>query len=298
MKMETNGSRQTKKQTFECKVCDYKCSKLFLWSQHIKTKKHQKLNKYAEETNIKNDTKYHVCNNCGMQYMTRSGLWKHKKHGSCIEIPPPSIHVEKNSSNDISKVTDMLLTVMKDNEKLHNLLFEQQKQMGEMIPQMGNNNNNKFNLNVFLNEQCKDAINIQDFINSLTVQLKDLEYAKTNGITKGITQVLMNGLKELDVYNRPIHCTDTKRTTMYVKDQNEWEKDKENEKIKESIASLNKKHIFAIKEWEKAHPDWEKSNKMTDEYMKMVQAITQQDSQAENLIIKTVAKEVIVEKKE
>ena len=160
------------------------------------------------------------------------------------------------------------MTVMKDNEKLHNLLFEQQKQMGEMIPQMGNNNNNKFNLNFFLNEQCKDAINIQDFINSLTVQLTDLEYTKTNGITKGITQVLMNGLKELDVYNRPIHCTDPKRTTMYVKDHDEWEKDNENEKIKESIADLNKKYIIAIKDWEAAHPNWEKSDKMTDEYMK------------------------------
>ena len=188
------------------------------------------------------------------------------------------------------------MTVMKDNEKLHTLLMEQQKQMGIMIPQIGNNNNNKFNLNFFLNEQCKNAINLQDFIDSLNVQLEDLQYTKTNGITKGITQVLMNGLKQLDVYDRPIHCTDPKRTTMYVKDHNEWERDQQHEKIKESIATLNKKHILAIKEWESQHPEWEKNDRMTGEYMKMVQTVTNQDSQTENIIIKNVAKEVIVEK--
>ena len=167
-----------------------------------------------------------------------------------------------------------------------------------MIPQMGNNNNNKFNLNFFLNEKCKNAINLQDFIDSLNVQTKDLEYTKNNGISKGITQVLMDGLKQLDIYDRPIHCTDTKRTTMYVKDKNEWERDQQHGKIKESIAILNKKHIVAIKEWESQHPNWEKNDKMTQEYMEMVQSVTSQNAQTENIIIRQVAKEVLVDKED
>ena len=246
----------------------------------------------------------HVCDTCNMSYRTRGGLWKHKRKNNCLlnkninfeENPKIIENSEIFQNSDVSKMSDLLMTVMKDNEKLHNLLMEQQKQMGNMIPQMGNNNNNKFNLNFFLNEQCKNAINLQDFMSSLNVQLEDLEYTKNNGISKGITHVLMNGLKQLDVYNRPIHCTDPKRTTMYVKDKDEWERDQQHEKIKESIAVINKKHITAIKDWEAKHPNWEKNDAMTQKYMRMVQSVTNQSDQTENLIIKQVAKEVTVDK--
>ena len=298
MRLETPKKNEKNTKKFTCEYCDYICSTSFLWNQHLGTKKHQKKTKNM----LGNATpQLHVCEICNNSYRTRGGLWKHKRKNCCLLEKTPIFEekpkiVENSELFQNSNMSDMLMTVMKDNEKLHNLLIEQQKQMGNMIPQMGNNNNNKFNLNFFLNEQCKNAINLQDFIVSLNVQLEDLEYTKNNGISKGITHVLMNGLKQLDVYNRPIHCTDPKRTTMYVKDKNEWERDQEHEKIKESITVINKKHITAIKEWEAEHPNWEKNDFMTQEYMRMVQSVTNQNDQTENLIIKQVAKEVTVDK--
>jgi hypothetical protein len=307
-KMETKWKHDLRPKNmheFFCSYCDYLCSKKSLWTQHTKTKKHRE-NIFKKTGNtIFQETKSNVCENCKKSYKSRGGLWKHQK--KCLEIisldnKSDNVNIiikkekDESTQSDVSKMSELLKTVVKDNAKLHQLLLEQQKQMGLMIPKIGNNNNNKFNLNFFLNEKCKNAINFEDFINSLNVQLEDLEFTKTNGISKGVTNVLMNGLKQLDIYNRPIHCTDTKRTTMYVKDKDEWERDQQHDKIKESISTINKKHIAAIKEWELAHPNWEKKDSMTEEYMQMVRSVTGQDEQSENTIIRNVAKEVLVDK--
>ena len=137
---------------------------------------------------------------------------------------------------------------------------------------------------------------MSDFLESLKIRLSDINYIRDNGLIDGISSVLINGLKSLDAYKRPIHCTDQKRTTMYIKESGEWEKDKENEKLKDSIITINKKHIVAIKAWEAQHPNWEKNDQMTDEYMKMVQSVTNSTQNTENIIIKQVAKEVIIDR--
>ena len=298
--METSSGDCKLDSKYYCKICEYSCNKSFLWKQHVHTIKHNQhiLNKngniFKSETNNN-----HTCETCKKSYKSRAGLWKHKKKCVesstilCVEEKREKKEKKENSNLDI---TELLKTVMKDNNNLHSLLIEQQKQIGEMIPRMGNNNNNKFNLNFFLNEQCKNAINWPDFLDSLSVQLEDLQYTKNNGYAKGITQVFVNGLKQLDVYNRPIHCTDTKRTVMYVKDEGEWEKDQECDKMKKSIAVLNKKHITAIKAWENKHPNWFNNDKLTDEYMAMVRSVTSGSNNSENMIIKNVAKEVIIDK--
>ena len=293
---------------YECKCCDYLSSNKSDYTRHLSTRKH----KYRTLTATNKDIEWHTCD-CGKKYKARNSLWYHKKKCKLIssasisnnegdEINISNKHeLEASSKPQIfSQDTNIVLKVLKDNEKLHELIMEQQKQLFELAkqPRTNINSNNRFNLQFFLNEKCKDAMTLQDFVNSLTVQLDDLEYTKTNGLVQGITEVFVNGLKQLDMYSRPIHCTDQKRTTMYIKERGEWEKDKENEKLKDSIVSINKKHIVAIKAWESQHPNWEKNDQMTDEYMKMVQSVTSSTQNAENIIIKQVAKEVIIDRGE
>jgi hypothetical protein len=291
---------------YECKCCDYLSSNKSDYTRHLSTRKH----KYRTLTAINQDIEWYTCN-CGKKYKVRNSLWYHKKKCKHVLEATSSTSEGQEHNNikhnqlDVSSKPpipnqdmDIVLKVLKDNEKLHELIMEQQKQLFELAkqPRTNINSNNRFNLQFFLNEQCKDAMTLQDFVNSLTVQLDDLEYTKTNGLAQGITEVFVNGLKQLDMYSRPIHCTDQKRTTMYIKESGEWEKDKENEKLKDSIITINKKHIVAIKAWEAQHPNWEKNDQMTDEYMKMVQSVTNSTQNTENIIIKQVAKEVIIDR--
>jgi hypothetical protein len=280
-------------QNFECKLCDYSSSSKRDFNRHVLTRKH----KYRTLTDKNKDITFYTCD-CGKKYTARNSLWYHKKRCNFKKKEENTKIVVKVQDKVIhNNDTTMVSKILKDNEKLHDLVMEQQKQIFELAKQPRNiNSNNRFNLQIFLNEQCKNAMTLKDFVDSLTIQLDDLEYTKNNGLTQGITEVFVNGLKELDIYNRPIHCTDKKRSTMYIKEDHEWEKDNENEKIKDSISTLNKKHIIAIKEWEKAHPNWEKNDRMTDEYMKMVKSVTSTNEQTENLIIKQVAKEVMIDK--
>ena len=282
--------RKKPNKMFECDVCNYLTSHKNDYNRHLLTRKHNLRTILERKKPISKPDQY-TCE-CGRSYTKRNSLWYHKK--KCPEINKiPEIC--KENTTDFS--SNVVLEVLKDNKKLHELVSEQQKQIMELAKQPRMNiNNGRFNLNFFLNEQCKNAMTLADFVNSLTVQLNDLEYTKTNGIAQGIREVFMNGLKQLDMYERPIHCTDQKRNTMYIKEKDEWEKDKEYEKLKDSIVALNKKHIAAIKAWEAAHPDWEKNDILTDEYIKIVQSVTNNIDNPENLIIKQVAKEVTIDK--
>jgi hypothetical protein len=288
--------RLENKKIYECKSCNYFTSRKSQMDRHLETKKHN-FRKYNQIL----PKKFHC--ECGKIYKHRSSLFNHKKKCDYIGKETNYMHNEtknkceiiqvKEDTNDTDSLSDkqLILKLLEKNDELV-------KTIQTMAPRIGNNNNNKFNLNFFLNEQCKGAINLTDFVNSLKVQIDDLEYTQLNGFTKGITNVIVNGLKSMDMYTRPIHCTDPKRTTMYVKDHNGWEKDNEYEKIKDSIASLNKKHIAAIKAWEAEHPGWEKNDHMTEEYMKMVRSVTDHNPDNNNIIIKQVAKEVGIDKED
>ena len=166
-----------------------------------------------------------------------------------------------------------------------------------MIPKLGNNNNNRFNINVFLNENCRDAINMNDFIESLQVKLADLQYTKNNGLIEGISSVLVDGLKQLDMCKRPIHCTDVKREVLYIKNNDEWARENSTDHIRDAIGDVANKQRKAIAEWEKDNPDWKSTEKGKEEYITLVQSVmTEIAPQTENRIIRNIAKETVIQK--
>lgn len=274
---------------YVCTICDYKCIRKSLWKQHIMTAKHKKATEATERqpTNMHTSLKF-ICDICNREYKQRSGLWRHKKKCNVKE------DITDTEDTNMSVIVKELMTHMKTQAEQ---LRDQNKIINELIPKIGNNNNNKLNINVFLNEQCKDAINMSDFLISLKIKLPDIDYVKNNGLMEGIRSVFINGLNELDTYKRPIHCTDIKRETMYIKNNNEWEKDNGKEKIKYAIGDIAQKHRLAISEWELHNPEWTNSEKGKDEYIKLVQNLmcNVQEHNHENKIIRNIAKSTIIQ---
>jgi hypothetical protein len=161
------------------------------------------------------------------------------------------------------------------------------------------NNTNNFNLNIFLNEKCKDALNISDFIQSLKITLDDLMYTKNKGLVEGITNVMIRGLRKLDVYKRPIHCTDTKRETMYIKDCEKWEKDDNHDKIKNTIVKIANKERNMISAWVDENPHWFDTEATQLEYLTMVRNVCEpieNDEKCEKKIIRNISREVFLDK--
>ena len=322
--METFGNKNSEKYTteFYCKLCDYKCSNKQLWKQHLKTKKHsrQRLPIYfsAAETELKSKNDKNIlhelpskykenifsCEICGKFYKDRSGLWKHKK--KCISIDNndnKKINNLEEENNRLKNILNNVITGFTTNSEITKQMMTQlQKQnliIQEMIPKLGNNNNNKFNINLFLNEECKDAINLSDFINSLQVQKEDLIYTKEKGLIEGISTVFLNGLRQLNICQRPIHCTDIKREILYIKNNNMWEKEHNKEKIRLAINDVAYKQRDAIKEWENTNPLWDQSEKGKEDYVNLVKTLMEdinKNSYSENKIIKSIIKETLIDK--
>ena len=204
----------------------------------------------------------------------------------------------------------MFMELINDNKEMMKIIKGQQEQINSIIPKIGNitnnnttNNNtmhNNFNLNVFLNEQCKDALNISDFIDSLKITLEDLLFSKTNGISRGITDVLIKGLKELDIYKRPIHCTDIKRDIMYIKDEDKWQKDDNNVMMKNTIVKIADKERNALQQWAIDNPDWMETERKQIAYLTMMRSICEPIENYNNYerkIIKNIGKEILIDKK-
>jgi hypothetical protein len=272
---------------FFCEKCDYGCNKLFLFNQHKKTKKHQ--NEKCSKMLIEN-MQHHKCS-CGRIYKHVQSYNRHIKQ--CTQYIASNMDKEKNELKGI------ITTLITQNQ---NMLLENQEMremVKGMIPKIGNNNttiNNKFNLQFFLNEECKDAINLTDFVKTLQLELDDLDKTRKNGYVSGITNIFVRGLKELELHKRPIHCSDLKREVLYVKDNDTWEKDNNEKQImKQAINTVAKKQIDIIKEWEASNPNWNSTEAGTKMYIDMVKNVTD-TSDSENKIIKTIAKEVIIEK--
>lgn len=308
---------------FNCNNCDFKCSKFCDWSRHILTRKHLK-----NDTTMTNDDKKTLtgynCDSCGNKYKYRQGLWTHKK--KCQKEPKNAEQEEKHKSiknNRQLQVTpdssnNIIMELLKQNNEFKALLIDQQKlhiennkQMVDKIVDLagraGSNNtncNNKtFNLQVFLNEQCKDALNITDFVNQITLKLSDLDMIGRIGYTEGMSKIIVRNLKELDVFKRPIHCSDLKREILYIKDQNAWEKDNcENVKIKHAIKVIESKNLKQIPQWVEVNPDSEdyNSKKHMDYHNIMIESMggstNEDDNKKKEKIIRNIAKEVIIDK--
>jgi hypothetical protein len=192
----------------------------------------------------------------------------------------------------------MMVEQNKQNADLQKQLLDLAKET--KITTINNTNNNKFNMNIFLNEKCKDALNIMDFVNSLQLQLQDLEKTSELGYVNGISRIFINGLKQLDVYKRPIHCSDVKRETLYVKDNDTWEKeDTDKKKITRAIRHISIRNAKQVSEWTKENKGYnDSSNKKSDKYLKIVSEANGGEPEELNKIIKNISTNVIIDKNE
>ena len=304
-----------------CEKCDYSTDSKKDFNKHLGTAKHKKMTDAINGEDFSNqlipknpENKIYTCVNCERKFKSNSGLWRHKKtcindeenEEKCEEI------VEKKPDKEL-ELKDMFLTVVNENKELRSMMVEQQKsmveqqktimeqskQMTEIIPKLGNsttnnntiNNNQRFSINVFLNEKCKDAINMSDFIKSIEVSLEQLDFTKTNGLEKGLSQVIMENMNKLSLYERPVHCTDIKRETIYIKDNDTWEKDKSKEKIKNVIKKTSNKNYTALTNWTKENPDFMENDDKQMFYAKAMSKLGKPIDGIDDKIVKKICNE-------
>ena len=263
---------------YNCKRCDFKCYKRCDYDRHLGTAKHKRIHLDTIFTQ-KNAEKMYVCDKCDKQYKFNSGLWKHKQ--KCNNI--------KKNEND-TNFHSMFMAIMEKNNELQTTLLEVLPKIGDTT---NSHNTNNFNINVFLNEQCKDAINIMDFVNSLQLKLKDLECMGKLGFVEGTSKIFINGLKELELHKRPIHCSNINNETLYVKDNDTWEKENDNkDKMKKAIDGINKANMKQIPNWILENPTYTED----EEYMKIISNVIKMDIEEDkNKIINNIAKETLID---
>jgi len=277
---------------FFCESCNYHCNTSFLYKQHCSTKKHGRNKNKNKNKNNNNKGVKHLCI-CGKEYSHQQSFKRHSK--ICGKEM-----IQVNSSDTNDDLHEVLTKLITQNQNILLENKEMRDMVKEMIPKIGNTViNNKFNLQIFLNEKCKDAINLTDFVQNLNLTLDDLHTPKHEGYISGITNIFVKGLREMDMYKRPIHCSDLKREVLYVRDNNSWAKDNNNkDQLKSAIHQVSKKQVGLIKYWEAENPKWSETDKGADEYIRMVRSVTNAgvQSDTDDKIIKTIAKEVLIEK--
>ena len=319
---------------YSCIKCNFSCSKKSNYHKHLLTAKHKMI--HNDTNKMPKNAAAYICNNCGKQYTYHSGLSRHKQKCNIQKIEEtneqnietdneiPSQELELIEDNNVD-YKNMFIQLMKQNQELQKTVIEQQKQaveqqkqaveqhkqytetINEMIPKIGNNNtttnnNNQFNLQLFLNEQCKDALNITDFMKSIQVSMNDLVQTGKLGYVDGMSRIFVNALKDMDVTERPIHCTDIKRETVYIKDQDKWEKDEDNkQKLKKTIRNIENKNLQMLPKWQEENPDHTNlESTKSNEFMELsITALGGEEDKekSEKKIMKNVLKEVMLEKK-
>jgi hypothetical protein len=296
---------------YECKKCYFKCSYKRDYERHINTKKHKNNENTTNDNGFylkKPNIKKFNCENCEKSYNDRAGLWRHKK--KCNTKPENiTMTVEEEEPENNYFSGDFIIELLKQNQEFKELIIEQNKQMLEMSKDRNitnnitqNNTNNKFNLNVFLNETCKDALNLSDFLETLILTLTDFENFGILGYCGGISNILVNGLNKLDIHKRPIHCSDLKREVIHIKNNDTWHKDENKEQMIKAIKAIEQKNIKQMNLWAKANPEYQDpTSKKSDLYTKLIdQSLSDSDKEkalkSYNKIIRTVAKEILVDK--
>jgi len=299
---------------YNCVACKFTTITKYKYNRHIKTKKHLK--------NTEDDNKNNICY-CGKNYKFLSGLSRHKNF--CPTAINMNLKIERETENEyvrnqiidlyretseLKETNKTLKKTLKDtNSKLEqsmkntNTKLEQSMKNNQIINcdnnttnnTTNNNNNtvnnnieNKFNINVFLNEDCKNAINMSDFIKSITVTLEQLDFTKNNGLEKGLSNVILENMNKLSLTERPVHCTDVKRETLYIKDNNIWEKDNDKSKIKKVIEKTSGKNYSAVCDWTKENPDFMDNENKQGYYTKTITTIGKPTKDIDNKIIKKI----------
>ena len=305
--METLGDKIASKNEqnedlfFSCNICNYTCSKKFNFNRHLLSSKHTQLikgDKIASK-NEQNEQQKYCCENCNKKYTSRNGLWKHSKNCKF-----------ENKKTNKEEITDkeLIMMLINENKEMKTLMLEQQNMIMKVIENgthntttHTNSHNKAFNLNFFLNETCKDAMNIMDFVDSIKLQLSDLERVGELGYVEGISNIIVKNLKEMDVTQRPVHCTDKKRETIYIKDENKWEKDEDNKKLHKVVRRVTCKNQNLIPKFKELHPEYNKaSSKVSDQYNKIIVESMggpgDNDFEKEEKIIRNISKNIIVDK--
>ena len=284
---------------FVCELCDYKSCRKSQYDRHILTAKHINRAKYNQNQEKSSDISNIVSNyncDCGKSYPFRSSLYNHKKKFNFIIN-------KKNNYNDLIEVEDKkeIIELKEDNKELKNMIKElikenakQQEQISELIPKIGNNNNNtniqnnKFNIQVFLNEQCKDAINMSDFIKSLHITFEQLDFIKQKGIEDTLSKSIIDNINKLSIYERPLHCTDVKRETLYIKDEDNWSKDNSKEKIKSAIKKACSKNYNVLQDWKSENPDFMNNEEKTEYFTKSLSNLGKDLDKSNTRLIKMI----------
>ena len=287
--MTTNDNEKSQKvaKIFECIFCDYKCFRQNDYKKHIQTIKHNNNALTTKSRKKSQNTPKYECVNCDKQFNDRAGLWRHNK---------------KCNDTDVNS-QQLVEFLMKENSEFKQQIMELAKNTGSNNTNTNNITNNKqqFNLNFFLNDTCKNAMNIMDFVSQLKIENKDLEETGRLGFAEGISKMIINGLKQMSISDRPIHCSDSKRETLYIRNNNEWNKETDERVIlTNAIRGVTHKNIKQISNWSKEHPDCnDSSSKQNDKYLKIVCESMSGSSSEEtnknyNKIIKNIVKETVI----
>ena len=292
-------SRQKVAQNFHCEFCDYTTSKKCDYNKHLSTDKHQMIVNGSKKRE-KSQNEYKCI--CGKVYKYDTGYYRHKK--ICDQQKKPVTKVY-----DVNMITtDLIMELIKDNKDMKQLVIEQSNTITSLIKNgitntnhshnNTNSHNKTFNLQFFLNETCKDAMNITDFVESIKLQLSDLERIGEVGYVEGISSIITTNLKALDVTQRPLHCTDKKRETMYIKDENKWEKDDDNKtKLKQAINKVANKNIKLLPQFREKYPDYKNAySKVSDVYDKMIIEVMSTEEEKNKKIIHNISRYATIEK--
>ena len=283
---------------FICLDCDYKCNKHSEYKKHILTLKHKnRTNLNNFEQKISENLQKYICKKCNKKCNARNSLWYHEKKCLLQEDTEEAIIKQTEPNNE-----DLISYLIKENQEFKNLILEIVKKDTYNTNTTNNILNNKtFNLNLFLNETCKDAMNIMDFVESIKLQLSDLERVGEIGYVEGISNIIIKNLKELDISQRPVHCTDKKRETIYIKDEDKWEKDEEQKKMHKVIKKVADKNARLVLKYKELHPDCSTYNsKYSDQYNKIIiEAMGgsgDNDLEKEEKIIRNISKTIGIDK--
>jgi len=274
---------------FYCEKCDYKSCRKNDFNKHLQSKKHNAQN--GSKMLIENSL--YICN-CNKKYKHIQSFNRHKK--KCEGEKKEDMVLIPDNKDDMK---ELVLKLINQNSEL-------QKTIHDLIPKVGNNNNNnnntinnknKFNINVFLNEKCKDALSMDDFIDKIEISMKNLLTTKEKGQTQGISNIIMENMNKLSLYERPLHCTDKKRETLYVKN-NEWEKDENKEYINKALKKVEKKQLKNIQIWLDAHPNYMNCSNQQDEFAELLRECGKSIDDNREKIIKNLCNQVYLDKED
>ena len=326
-----NDFSQKSRKKYVCEKCDFYSNNLTDFNKHIETIKHcsvretnewlpisrKNLAKIENMVIINNPETVHLYTcECGKNYRHKSSLYKHKKTCTlCLNTDNEKreMSIEKSELKDIvcklmnenNEIKDCL---MRENQELKRQLLEKDSQISSLIPKVGNNNNNtnntnntnnikqRFNINIFLNEKCRDAISIDEFVDKIEVSMKNLLTTRDRGLSEGLSNIIIDNMNKLSLYERPLHCTDKKRETIYIK-EDDWVKDEKFKRMGKVLKKISNKQLKTIKKWIQANPDYNENEKLKDEYIKLVTKCTDSLDENERKLIKNICNNVYLENK-